>query len=62
MAIMDVGLYQDWIAAHDNWDRARRRFDAAGQIGDAGLIEHLRIAVERARVDYNAATKAINNA
>lgn len=60
--IMDVGLQQNWVSAFDNWERAQKRFDAAGQIGNAALINYLRDHVDTAARAYNAATKAINNA
>lgn len=62
MAILDAGAYQAWIAAFDNWDRAQRRFDAAGRLGNGALTDYLRGNLERASRDYNAAIKALNDA
>ncbi len=62
MAVMDAGLYQAWIRAFDNWDRAQRRFGAAGAINDAALTNYLRGDWETARREYNDAIKAVRDA
>ena len=61
MVILDAGPYQEWIRAFDNWDRAKRRFEAAGAQGNSALTDYLRGSLETARQEYNAAIKALKN-
>ena len=62
MAIVDVGLYQAWIRAFDNWERAQRRHDAAAALGNSALTEYLRGSLEAARQEYQVAIRAIKDA
>jgi hypothetical protein len=62
MAILDAGVYQDWIRAFDHWEQAERRYNAAAAFGNNALTEYLRRSLEAARQEYNAAIKAIKNA
>ena len=61
MAIMDAGPFQDWIRAFDHHEQARKRYDAAGQTGNAALIEYLRPGLEDAARALNLATRSLNN-
>ena len=62
VAMMDAGLFQGWIAAFDRYESAKRRYDAAGQIGHGALSDYLRGRVEDASRELNAATKALKDA
>ena len=62
MPILDAGLYQAWIAAFDNHDRAERRLVAAGATGNRDLIEYVRGLSEQAAQELNQAIRALNNA
>ena len=59
MAILDAGPYQEWTAAFDDWERAKRRYDAAHALQNSGLTEHLRQRLEEAQRKYHAGIKAI---
>lgn len=61
MAILDAAPVQDWIRAFDNWDRAQRRLNAAQPTLNQTLIEYLKADVENARLQLNAALKALND-
>lgn len=62
MAILDAGVYQDWIRAFDRWEQAQRRYDAGAAFGNSALTEYLRGSLETARQEYSAAIKAIKDA
>lgn len=48
MAIVDVGVYQDWIRAFDRWEQAQRRYDKAPVVGDPGLVNYLHASLQSA--------------
>jgi signal-transduction protein with cAMP-binding, CBS, and nucleotidyltransferase domain len=62
MAIVDAGIYQDWIRAFDNWERAQRRYDAAPVVGDRALMNYLHASLQSAAREYQAACRAIQDA
>jgi hypothetical protein len=57
MAMVDVGEFQEWIRAYDNWERAQRRYDALSAFDNGPFTEFLRESLETARKNYNAAIK-----
>jgi len=61
MAIVDAGPYQDWIRAFDQHERAERRHEAAWGIGNQALIAYLRLELDTAAKELNAATRTLND-
>jgi len=61
MAILDAGPYQEWTRAFDRYDRAKRRSDAAGQMGIAALNDYLRADLDQSAYDLQQATRALKN-
>jgi hypothetical protein len=61
MAILDAGPFQDWIRAFDGYERAQRRYDAAGRTGNQALVDYLRPELEAASRDLNTAIKILNS-
>lgn len=61
MPMIDVGLFQNWIQAFDNHERAQRRYDAAAKLGDRALIDYLRPELDAASGRLNAAIKELRS-
>jgi hypothetical protein len=60
--IMDASLFQGWIRAHDHYEQARRRHDAALATGNSDLIDYLRSDMDHAAQELNQAIKELKNA
>ena len=59
MAILDASPFQTWMTAFDNWDRAQRRYNAAGQLGNQELVAYLRPLLDQAERAYHAAVRGL---
>lgn len=59
MAILDHGQFQGWCVSFDRYERVKRQFDAASQMGTPELCDYLRGELDRASADLNTATKAL---
>ncbi len=60
MAMLDASPFQEWVRAFDEYERAKRRWDAAGATGNQALIDHLRPELDEASRDLDAAIKTLN--
>ncbi|QHD65763.1 hypothetical protein GS397_00875 [Sphingobium yanoikuyae] len=61
MPITDDAPYQAWMAAHDRYERAESRRNAAGRTGNKLLIARTQSDVERAGRELNAALRDLND-
>lgn len=59
MAILDVGPFQEWIKAHENYERAKRLWDAANRLGHQQLIMYVRADMDQAERALHAAIRAL---
>jgi len=60
MAMLDASPFQEWVRAFDGYERAKRRWDAAGATGNRALIDYLRPELEGASRDLDVAIKTLN--
>jgi len=60
MAIMDDAPYQAWMAAHDQYERAESRWNAANRTQNRSLVARTQADMENARQRLNSALKELN--
>lgn len=61
MTIIDAGEFQHWISCFDQYEKAHARHAFAAKAQNPALTEYLRIELEKASRNLNAAMASVKD-